>query len=1230
MSPVEREKIARLESQLVDCCEMGGFGDGALEALYQKSVLAQTRTHLHHLLCIFTASLILLALIHVYSFDRVLILCSVLIFFTFILQGVLILRPSSTKYVIYFTVQLLVLTCVCFFPSGHSSLLPCSLAIFVIYALLPLRLNWAIATCALLSLSQLVVFYFFAQPVAINQLLAGALFHIWSHFIGFYTYSTRERISRSALLRARNAFIAEERVNRENAKLTELLSTAVPSHLVHTVRQHIGKAHPTLYTEHYSQISVVYGRLIGLEEIFAECSAQDGARLLNELNSRINQIAKKCGCTRLHSDGILVVTGIPSITNDHTRSAITFACDVQSLIKSFCDATTAELGFRCGVETGSITGGAVGLTKWHYDVVGSSLEEAINIENSIKQCGVFITANAKRQIEGVFELEKCEGYWLVLPPKASTLPTSILFPNLRRFSLVTVPQAVNRLLQTISSTSDSLMKTNAMPGWRKKKHDKLAVVGEKFEDKATDEQSLIRCCTLRFRNSEMEAAFHMQLDQWFIPALAISIFFLVVYGVYHVLVLPRQIATLVLIVLALAAMFLVLLMLYVNYFQSFCQFITRTSLGHSLAILLILSLLFVCGIVNAFSCPQENDSRITECSVVHYSLLSCAFWMLTAAVFVRFPSLAMLSSLLVALLLYSLHPFVTHTNLYIGETGSDHDRWELLTGLLTLAALVFLQTRRNERVLRLDFMSRLKEMEEKSEAELIEAANQKMLLNALPVHIAQNFFTKSDLHHHICHSVGVAYIKVVLESEDGEEAINNLKNVISVFDQILLQHRGIEKIISCNKIYIVAVGVIPEASKNVHDTPSTIGDLLAELTQFALNVSAFGADHGISVNIGIDCGSVLTAVVNSERPSYQIWGKPCLRARTLMQNADCYGVMVSEEIYLALRPRNFNFDPRPLKVAPDLTAYVFDDCYPEETETRSVTLPADRISSPNQNPLEMFSSMNSSFSSEVYSIDVGIETDSEMEWITPEMLRYERRLVPSTSGLYASECTSTHTDNSEYERSKSPNHSSRRRRFRHGRYSSGWMSRSMTSETGRSYTDGTERLAAAASRVDRMLEELNAVADLDSKPECHPFPTALSTSTRSLRREMSSACHTEYDNAESEGICSDSEMLGNRLEQLKKALKAGDSRKKRRRLWKYTDNGNDADIDSLCSSLNASSIFGNLRWNSVHSIGYDNEYEIASREDLKELARGQMKALSRDIRNNFGDYQLATFSDIDA
>ncbi|VDK89321.1 unnamed protein product [Onchocerca ochengi] len=574
--------------------------------------------------------------------------------------------------------------------------------------------------------------------------------------------------------------------------------------------------------------------------------------------------------------------------------------------------------------------------------------------------------------------------------------------------------------------------------------------------------------------------------------------------------------------------------------------------------------------------------------------------------------------------------------------------WELLGDLFLLSLLIFLQFRRNERILRLEFMSKLKELEETSNAERIELANQQMLQNALPLHIAQSFPTKSDPYHHICHSVGIAHINILSDDDDGEAAVRNLKNLICIFDQIVMQHRGIEKIRGCQKNYIVAVGVIPEFCKNVHDTPSTIGDLLAELTQFALDISAFAADHGISLNIGIDCGSVLSTVVNSQKPTYELIGTPCLGARTLMQHANCYGIMVSEEIYLALRPRNFNFDSRPIKISKTLNAYVFEDSCPDtsyqadETDINSSSIQLEQNSS-SQNPLEMFASMNSSFSSEVYSIDVGVETDSEMEWITPEMLLYEKNAQlnaqPSTSSLQLPTHTNQNyfdpqiyvSSDSQCERSVTPERN-RRRRLCTGRMPN-WLNRSITSDTSQAFDgiDGNDKLAAAASRVDRMLAELTAIANFDPPPEDHPFPTALSTSTKSLRRDISSACHTEYDNAESEGNWSDSEMLGGRLERLHKNLKdcnrASISQRRKDRLWSQSDNGNDADIDSICSSIGASSFFSNLRWNSVHSIGYENEYEFASKEDLKELARSQMEALSRDIRMNFGDYQLRTFSD---
>lgn len=109
---------------------------------------------------------------------------------------------------------------------------------------------------------------------------------------------------------------------------------------------------------------------------------------------------------------------------------------------------------------------------------------------------------------------------------------------------------------------------------------------------------------------------------------------------------------------------------------------------------------------------------------------------------------------------------------------------------------------------------------------------------------------------------------------------------------------------------------------------------------------------------GIDCGSVLSAVISNEKPCYELIGMPCLGARTLMQHANCYGIMVSEEIYLALRPRNFNFDSRPIRISKTLNAYVFEDNYIEtsyqadETDINSSSLPIEQTST-SQHPSDV-------------------------------------------------------------------------------------------------------------------------------------------------------------------------------------------------------------------------------------------------------------------------------------
>uniref|UniRef100_A0A915CN09 adenylate cyclase n=1 Tax=Ditylenchus dipsaci TaxID=166011 RepID=A0A915CN09_9BILA len=1085
------------------------FGDAHLERLYIHQQLHHHGAVLVYVLCVFTAALLLLALNHLPNPDMTLLLATISAACALALNILLNIQSAAHQHGTVVAIGCwLSTTVLCMLPAGgQHALLPVIIAHFALYTLFPFGIFPTLGICSTLSLAQITAFILLpSQSVfTLDQLLATILVHIWSNFIGVYLFSTRNRLCRAAFLNARNALSSQQEALQENTKMAILLSSALPAHVITSVQSQL------------DLFSVIYAKIYGLQIILNQISVQDSARLLNEFNTRIDQLVKRYSFVRIQSDAIIVLSGVPHIREDHALAACHFSRDLITLFRSFCDATMADLQLKVGIGSGSISSGIIGAKKWHYDVIGMAYDNAKQLESKADFGSIIISDDTKRLVESDFATEKIDyGSWCLVHVLAcssslvaySKFLPSLLFPaNHRRFSLVTLPQAINRVLQSsnLAVNEANLIKanstSNAQPGRRKKKSIHPDPLCEKFDDEDMENDALLKMFSMKFVDQQLEKSFHMQMDRWFIPALAISILFLVVYGLYQVLVMPRLITTLALIIVALAIMFIVLLMLYINYFESFCHFITRTSAGHSVSILLIIVVLFMCGIVNTFSCPSFSASPV--CHVVHYSLISCAIWMLTTAVFVRFSSLYLLASLVVAMIVYSIHVFATHVDLYFHFSLAVGWRveFDLLIGLVTLTMLIFLQSRRNERLIRLDYLSVLKTVEDNRQLERFEYLNEQILLNALPTHIAHSYGMRTEPYHHLCHTVGILSAKFGNGSDwQGEFGFDRLNRIIYEVDKLVEVYTGLEKVRSSHCIYTAAVGVLPEVSKNVNDAPFTIGDLLASLTSFASKVKQIGDNEGVDIAIGIDCGSALSLVVGIDRPRYEVIGVPCTRAAKLMEAAASMfhqkenRTMVSEEIFLALRPRtNFCFDERnPVTVAPALIGYVllensdqrcakilpihnaaqqrhsiqssqntvvpvsslpsplvnhvdvgessaesatdFDDAdegefmednaflpddYDQTQSTAiahqksqcSLVLPSDlqalandtRInglhrqmpvtesnngvdSTPNRNPLEMFGSMNSSFSSEMYSIDVSVETDSEMEWITPDMI----------------------------------------------------------------------------------------------------------------------------------------------------------------------------------------------------------------------------------------------------
>jgi class 3 adenylate cyclase len=1373
------------------------FGDQQLERLYRVQQSFQNSTLILHAISVLVAAFLLLAVNHLFKPDLALLLGLIgastgIGFQIFLYKGNFDTKLTVTN------CSVIWLFCIVIgiIPAGgQSSLIPSIIAHFLLYTFYSYDLPNAIILATLLSVIQIIGFILWpVQAFTIHQLLATLLVHAWCHFIGIYLYITRERLCRAAFLNARNALSQTESSKKESEKMGKLLSAALPDHVIAAVRNQLGVNVPQLYIENYNETTVSYARLYGLENLLSQISVQDAARLLNEFNTKIDQLVKRNNLVRIQSDAIVVVSGIPEQTDTHAEAACQFAWELIHVLRSFCDATTAELYIKIGVAIGSVSAGIVGANKWHYEIIGDALDIAMKMEQKANPGCIILSNKTAEAVKLTYGSEKFDDTSSRLIPTArvaSTIPNTILFPNHRRFSLSTIPQAINRLLVVSTVTpvaghkSDSMVisinagEKTLLQGRRKKK---LIDFSDEKVDYIEDSSEIINPWTLTFRDMEIEKSFNMVIDRWFIPALAISIFFLVVYGLYQVLVMPRLIASLALIIVTLAAMFIILLMLYVNHFETFCYFITRTSIGHAISILIIITLLFICGIVNVFSCPPYNISPV--CHDVFYSIISCVLWMLATTVFIRYSSFCLFFTLIGGIAVYCIQIFLTHSDLYIHYSILVEWRieYDLLIALITFALVIYFQARRNERIIRLDFLSLLRSMEEACHLERYERINEQILINALPHHIAYNYLHRTDPYIHLCYSVGVLSIKIGHHSEwNGETGINRLNQIIYQIDRLLETYLGLEKVRSSHCIYTAVVGVLPEITRNIHDTPFTIGDLLASLTSFAINLKQLIEDEGLEVAMGIDCGSAFSVVIGGECPRYEIIGLPCNRAIQLMENASEYGIIVSEEIYLALRPRNFNFDHKnSISVGTRLTGYIFADAlalkqlkfkkppklhevscgrsmddsesaihvHEETTQCTSVPMDQSSLSCPPHdpqhfvpaipanataigvtahNPLEMFTSMNSSMSSDMYSIDVSVESDSEIEWITPESIIYEklqgkqgpstannnmsptslnRRFWPSSKSIsYKGDRAKQYSDFSENDREPSLNLSGkmRRRRFkpslsRNGPRIPNWLNSksSINSELSLQHSregsvSALDRLNAAARRVDKMLLELAHVDGINGNLPEKPFPTnfsGLNTSTRSIdldnRRELSSACHTEYDNAESEGACSDPEMAtSSRLEELKHVLRGFSNREKpnedkrkqsterffQRRFNRPYDPGNEADIDSNCSSVASSTMLDKIRWKSVHSIGYENEYEYASDIDEHSVSskllpsacrepktksvgddtnflpmdasdseneiqptvtQNEVTALTQDIYKNFGEYQLATFSDMDA
>jgi class 3 adenylate cyclase len=93
----------------------------------------------------------------------------------------------------------------------------------------------------------------------------------------------------------------------------------------------------------------------------------------------------------LHN-GYLASCGLNVPRLDNVRRTVDFAIEMQRIIDRFNGEKGSSLRLRAGIDTGTVTSGLVGRSSLAYDMWGSAVNLAYQVQSGSPQPGIYVTA----------------------------------------------------------------------------------------------------------------------------------------------------------------------------------------------------------------------------------------------------------------------------------------------------------------------------------------------------------------------------------------------------------------------------------------------------------------------------------------------------------------------------------------------------------------------------------------------------------------------------------------------------------------------------------------------------------------------------------------------------------------------------------------------------------------------------------------------------------------------
>lgn len=188
---------------------------------------------------------------------------------------------------------------------------------------------------------------------------------------------------------SRNLAIKEELLTEQRRENDRLMLSLMPEPVVQRYRE----GEETIAQDHQN-VTVIFADIVGMDELVSRLTSDEQLAIVNRLVRQFDAAAESLGVERIRTlhNGYLASCGLSVPRIDNVRRTVDFAIEMQRIIDRYNSESNHDLGLRAGIDTGTVTSGLVGRSSLAYDMWGSAVDIANQVQSGSPQPGIYVTA----------------------------------------------------------------------------------------------------------------------------------------------------------------------------------------------------------------------------------------------------------------------------------------------------------------------------------------------------------------------------------------------------------------------------------------------------------------------------------------------------------------------------------------------------------------------------------------------------------------------------------------------------------------------------------------------------------------------------------------------------------------------------------------------------------------------------------------------------------------------